>query len=113
MVSRRLSPGDDQTRPGPGQQITIMIDGEPTEGFDGQTIAGLMLSNGRLSWRRSSVADQPRGLFCGIGICFDCLVVVNGDRDVRACQRRAIAGDVIELQHDILPGATRATGPTG
>ena len=32
------------------------------------------------------------------GVCFDCLVTVNGDRDVRACQRRASDGDVVETQ---------------
>ncbi|WP_297362048.1 2Fe-2S iron-sulfur cluster-binding protein [Mycetocola sp.] len=45
-------------------------------------------------------------MFCGIGVCFDCLVEVNGDRDVRACQRRAVDGDVVVTQHDILPGST-------
>jgi aerobic-type carbon monoxide dehydrogenase small subunit (CoxS/CutS family) len=43
-------------------------------------------------------------MFCGIGVCYDCLVIVNGQRDVRACQRRAVAGDVVTTQHDSLPG---------
>ena len=78
--------------------LTISVDGTPTDGRPGQTIAGVLLTSGRSAWRRTSRASAPRGLFCGIGVCFDCLVTVNGDRDVRACQRRANDGDVVETQ---------------
>ena len=104
MVSRALPPENDPIRPGDSTPIGITVDGEPAIGLVGQTIAAVMMADGRLSWRRSSVAGEPRGLFCGIGICFDCLVIVNGERDVRACQRRAVSGDAIEIQHDELPG---------
>ena len=59
-----------------------------------------------LAWRRTSTAGAPRGLFCGIGVCFDCIVTVNGDRDVRACMRRAADGDEVLSQHDALPEVT-------
>jgi predicted molibdopterin-dependent oxidoreductase YjgC len=104
MVSQALLPENDPIRPGGSTPIGITVDGKPATGLTGQTIAAIMMAEGRLSWRRSSVAGEPRGLFCGIGICFDCLVVVNGERDVRACQRRAVSGDAIEFQHDELPG---------
>ena len=78
--------------------LTISVDGMPTDGRPGQTIAGVLLTSGHSAWRRTSRASAPRGLFCGIGVCFDCLVTVNGDRDVRACQRRAHDGDVVETQ---------------
>ncbi len=107
MVSRALPPENDPIRPGEGTSIGITVDGKPTIGLGGQTIAAIMMAGGRLSWRRSSGASEPRGLFCGIGICFDCLVIVNGERDVRACQRRAVNGDAIEFQHDELPGEAR------
>ena len=104
MASRALPPENDPIRPGDSTPIGIIVDGKPAIGLAGQTIAAIMMAEGQLSWRRSSVAGEPRGLFCGIGICFDCLVVVNGERDVRACQRRAVGGDAIEFQHDKLPG---------
>ncbi|MBC7762927.1 MAG: (2Fe-2S)-binding protein [Candidatus Saccharibacteria bacterium] len=104
MASQALLPENDPIRPGGSTPIGITVDGKPATGLTGQTIAAIMMAEGRLSWRRSSVAGEPRGLFCGIGICFDCLVVVNGERDVRACQRRAVSGDAIEFQHDELPG---------
>ncbi|MFC9425606.1 MULTISPECIES: (2Fe-2S)-binding protein [unclassified Streptomyces] len=79
--------------------IHIEVDGDRIAGLAGQTIAGVLLADGRVAWRRTR-AGRPRGVFCGIGACFDCLVTVNGLRDVRACQRRAVDGDRIDLQED-------------
>jgi predicted molibdopterin-dependent oxidoreductase YjgC len=103
MTSRLVPGSDDPIAPHPVPPVAITIDGETLVGVQGQTIAGIALANDRPTWRRTSVAGRPRGLFCGIGICFDCLVTVNGQRDVRACQRRARDGDQVTSQHDRLP----------
>lgn len=84
-------------------ELQLIFNGEPLTARPGQTIAGAMLATGRQSWRTTARERRPRGLFCGIGVCFDCLVTVNGIRDVRACQRPAVDGDVIELQDETLP----------
>ncbi|GAA1517955.1 putative molibdopterin-dependent oxidoreductase YjgC [Agromyces terreus] len=107
MPARPVPAHRDPIRPGAATPIVISIDGDPVSGVEGQTIAGVVLATGRLAWRRTSVDGRPRGLFCGIGVCFDCIVTVNGERDVRACQRRAGDGDVVESQHDELPEAAR------
>lgn len=79
--------------------IHVTVAGEQVEAEEGQTVAGVLMSRGRVSWRTSR-SGRPRGVFCGIGVCFDCLVVVNDLRDVRACQRRVADGDRIEFQED-------------
>ena len=76
--------------------IRIAVDGTELEGRDGQTIAGVLIGAGRRSWR--TAAGEERGVFCGIGVCQDCLVTVNGIEGVRACQRTARDGDVIERE---------------
>ncbi|WP_432487998.1 (2Fe-2S)-binding protein [Kineococcus sp. SYSU DK018] len=101
----------DPVRPRESAPLTLLVDGAPVRGVQGQTVAGVLLADGQLSWRRTSRHGKPRGVFCGIGACFDCLVVVNGARDVRACQRRAQDGDVVERQDDPCGGGTR--GGTG
>ena len=80
-------------------QLTLRIDGEPATAVPGQTVAGVLLGLGRRSWRTTRGTGAPRGVFCGIGVCFDCLVVVNGVPDVRACRRVVRDGDDIRLQH--------------
>ncbi|WP_103352347.1 (2Fe-2S)-binding protein [Amycolatopsis sp. CA-128772] len=80
-----------------GRPIAITVDGETVTGVAGQTVAGVLLAAGRRSWRTTR-SGAPRGVFCGIGACFDCLLTVNGVADVRACRRRAADGDDVRTQ---------------
>lgn len=63
----------------------LIIDGEPLPFIEGQTVAAALVAAGRLSWRTSRVGRRPRGVFCGIGVCFDCLVTIDGAGGQRAC----------------------------
>ncbi len=103
MASRLLPFSDDPIQPAEPMRVAITLDGEELIGVAGQSVAGVIMANGRLGFRRTSVQDSPRGVFCGIGVCFDCLVVVDGVSDVRACQRRAREGQVVTTQHHPLP----------
>jgi hypothetical protein len=103
-VSAHLLPsGEDRIRRRDAGTVSIFVDGERLTGVSGQSIAGIILASGRLDWRVTSVDSRPRGVFCGIGVCFDCLVTANDEPDVRACLRRAVDGDVVVVQHDPLP----------
>ncbi|GGX76938.1 (2Fe-2S)-binding protein [Streptomyces hiroshimensis] len=78
--------------------LTVYVDGERHRALPGQTVAALLLATGRRSWRTTRLGGRPRGIFCGIGVCYDCLVVVNGLPDVRACRRELCDGDRVETQ---------------
>ncbi|WP_063762987.1 FAD-dependent oxidoreductase [Streptomyces rimosus] len=82
---------------GGGAVFRVTVDGDEQWARPGQTAASVLLAAGRLSWRTTR-GGRPRGVFCGIGVCHDCLVVVNGVPDVRACRRVVVAGDRIETQ---------------
>jgi D-hydroxyproline dehydrogenase subunit gamma len=96
-VSPRLVPAESDPVRRTERPLAVTVDGETVRGVAGQTLAGVLLASGRTAWRRSGTG-APRGVFCGIGVCFDCLLTVNGERDVRACRRRAADGDVITTQ---------------
>lgn len=68
----------------PGDAITFTVDGRPLEARRGQTIAAALLASGRRTFRQTRVNGSPRGLYCGMGMCFDCIVKVGGET-VRAC----------------------------
>lgn len=89
----------------------ITIDGRLVSVDDGVTIAAALMSEGVRSWRTTRVGDAPRGLFCGMGVCFDCLVVVNGEPNVRACVTIIEPGDAIGTQHGT--GFDAGTGDDG
>lgn len=67
----------------------------------GQTIGAALVAAGTLSWRTTRVAGAPRGLFCGIGICFDCLVTVDGHPNQRACLVLAERGMQVSTQDGV------------
>jgi hypothetical protein len=100
-----VSPQHDPIRPEPATPVEIRFDGRSYQGVLGQSIAGILLANDVLDWRSTSARQSPRGLFCGIGVCFDCVVTVDGIPDVRACQRRARGGENVERQCFPLPEA--------
>lgn len=80
-----------------GQAVTITVDGVPLQAYLGETIAGALLANGQRAWRRTEIGE-PRGLFCGMGICYDCLVTVDGVPNVRACITPVIESMVVETE---------------
>ncbi|KES06094.1 proline dehydrogenase [Streptomyces toyocaensis] len=63
----------------------LIIDGKPLAFVEGQSVAAALVATGRVSWRATRAGHRPRGVFCGIGVCFDCLVTVDGVGGQRAC----------------------------
>ncbi|MEZ7132587.1 (2Fe-2S)-binding protein [Nonomuraea sp. AD125B] len=58
----------------------------------GQSVGAALVAAGIRDWRSTRKGGRPRGLFCGIGVCFDCLITVNGIPDRRACLTPAADG---------------------
>lgn len=67
------------------KRINATFNNKAITANDGVTVGAALVANGITSWRSTRRNDRPRGLFCGIGVCFDCLVNVDGQRNERAC----------------------------
>jgi hypothetical protein len=67
-----------------GPRVTIRLDGEPAEAFEGETVAAVLLARGEIA-TRTTPGGEPRGIFCGMGVCFDCLMIIDGVPNTRAC----------------------------
>lgn len=76
----------------------ITFDGRALPALPGQSVAAVLWSAGILAWRTTRGGDRPRGAFCGIGQCYDCLATVNGEPNRRACLVPARPGDTITTQ---------------
>lgn len=74
-----------------GREITFRFDGETITALEGETIAAALSAAGIVAFRRT-LSGAPRGLFCGMGACFDCVVTVNGRIGRRACMEKATEG---------------------
>jgi predicted molibdopterin-dependent oxidoreductase YjgC len=76
--------------------ITLLVDGAPVPARPGQTVAAALLAHGVTALRRSP-RGTPRGVYCGIGVCQECRVHVEGRGVVRACVTPAADGMRIRL----------------
>jgi predicted molibdopterin-dependent oxidoreductase YjgC len=91
-------PPQPQPPPAPGA-LAFTFDGAPLSAEPGQSIGAALIAAGHRSWRTTRREGRPRGLFCGIGVCFDCLVTVNGRPGRRACLLEVRDGDAVDTQH--------------
>lgn len=66
-------------------EISFIFNGEKFTGAQGQSVAAALIANGQRELRRTRFGEEPRSIFCGIGICFDCVVTINGVANQRAC----------------------------
>ena len=65
-------------------------------------MAALLLAEGHVA-TRTTPAGSPRGVYCGMGVCFDCLVVVDGVPNTRACVTWVREGMVVSRQDGFGP----------
>jgi predicted molibdopterin-dependent oxidoreductase YjgC len=77
--------------------IEVIVDGAPLLAPAGQSLAAALLASGR-SVLRASPSGAPRGLYCGIGVCQECRVVVDGEV-VRSCVTPVRAGMSVSTGH--------------
>ena len=65
-------------------QLTVSVNGAEVIVPSGATVAVAVVLAGQAC--RVSVSGEPRGPLCGMGICFECRVAIDGNRHVRSCQ---------------------------
>lgn len=81
-----------------GAKVAFTFDGRPLEGIAGEPIAAALHAAGVRVLSHSPVRHRPRGLFCAIGNCSSCLMIVDGEPNVRVCTERLRAGMRVETQ---------------
>ena len=82
-----------------GRKVTFTHDGKTLEGYEGEPIAEALKAKGVLVHRYTAKRKEPRGMFCAIGRCTDCVMVVNGQPKVRTCVTPLKEGMTIETQY--------------
>lgn len=84
---------------GKKETIEFEFDGRRMKAHKGQTIAEALLANGVTAFRRTC-QNQPRGVFCGMGVCYECRAMVDGNPNVRTCMTPVAPGCKVETQKD-------------
>ena len=79
--------------------IRIKVDGKDFDVRDGEILAAALWANGIISLGHNPSDGAHRGMYCGIGHCYECRVTVDGQEDVRSCLVRVRDGMRVTLQN--------------
>ena len=82
----------------PARRVAFTLDGMGVEGAEGDTVAAALLALGRTACRETAVSGAPRGPYCMMGVCFDCLVVIDGVGNRQGCLVPLREGMAVETQ---------------
>ena len=78
--------------------VTLTVDGAAITARAGDTVAAALLAAGHAACRVTAVSNTPRGPYCLMGVCFDCLVSIDGVGNRQGCLVRAREGMRVETQ---------------
>ena len=68
-----------------GTVLTLTVDGQPVTAEPGETVAAVLLRQQTPASRSTTVQGSPRAPFCMMGVCFDCLAIVDGAASTQSC----------------------------
>jgi sarcosine oxidase subunit alpha len=80
-----------------GKKFDIYFNGERVDAYEGETVAAALIANGNYIFRETE-KKNPRSMYCGIGLCNECMIEINGSSRTKACQTLATPNSKIETQ---------------
>ncbi|KAA9001423.1 (2Fe-2S)-binding protein [Affinibrenneria salicis] len=78
--------------------VTFTFDGQTVSAREGDTVAAALVAADRRALRESVVSGAPRGVYCMMGACFDCLVEIEGVANRQSCMVTVQEGMVVRRQ---------------
>lgn len=94
MTAPRRQPGRQ------GTPFTFLFEGREIAAWPGESVAAALFAAGESVLRASEVGD-PRGVLCGIGVCWECRCIVDGAANTRACMVLAAPGMSVSRQEGL------------
>ncbi|MFT4065116.1 (2Fe-2S)-binding protein [Paraburkholderia sp.] len=82
----------------PPAGVTFYFDGVAMLARPGDSVAAALLANGVRIVRSTPAGGRPRGPYCMMGVCFDCLVTIDGAANQQSCMIPVAAGMVVGTQ---------------
>lgn len=67
------------------EKVKLLVNGKEIPAYKGETILAALMAAGYKKLKRSPLDKAPRGALCGMGVCFECMVTVNGIPNIRSC----------------------------
>jgi sarcosine oxidase subunit alpha len=77
-------------------KIKITVNSKEIEAYEGETVLAVLIASGYKILKTNPVSHESRGALCGMGVCFECTVTINGIPNTRACMTEVQEGMIIE-----------------
>ena len=87
--------------PQKGKTVRFTMDGKVIEGYEGEPIAAALKAAGLMVHRYTQKEHRPRGIFCAIGRCTDCVMIVDGVPNIRTCITPLRDGMKVQTQYGV------------
>ena len=81
--------------------LPFTLDGKDMTGYEGDSVAAALKAAGVMTHRYTAKNHRPRGIFCAIGRCTDCVMIVNGQPNVRTCITPLEEGMELRTQYGV------------
>lgn len=81
--------------------VTLYYNGKPLEALEGEPVAAALMNAGIRVFRTTAKKKEPRGIFCAIGRCTDCMMIVDGIPNTRTCVTEVKDGMRVEKQEGL------------
>jgi aerobic-type carbon monoxide dehydrogenase small subunit (CoxS/CutS family) len=78
--------------------VEFFFNDQKFEAHEGESVAAALLAAGQRTLRKTPRREESRGLFCGMGICYDCVVCIDGQPNRQACLTPVTDGMRVEVQ---------------
>jgi predicted molibdopterin-dependent oxidoreductase YjgC len=87
-----------------GRLIEFTLDGRTMSGYEGEPIAAALRAAGVMTHRHTAKTGEGRGIFCAIGRCTDCVMIVDGVPNIRTCITPLKEGMTVQTQYGVSAG---------
>ncbi len=85
------------------KNLKIIINGKDVQAFEGELVSTVLQSEGISVFNFKHKTGKPAGIYCGMGVCYECLVTIDGVSNIRACQTFVKDGMVINTGDQVKP----------
>lgn len=79
-------------------QVRVTVNGQPIELPEGQSVWSALALSGQRITRKAALSGEDRSAYCAMGVCFECLVEIDGLPNQQACLRRVVDGMQVTTQ---------------
>ena len=92
-----------QLQDGQAETVDVILNGQSIKVPKGTSVAAMALAQGIKYTRTTPISDAKRAPFCMMGVCYDCLMVINGKANQRACAVLVKQGMTVDMQQGVGP----------